>query len=244
MNSRGLLAVVAFLLAATATTAVFLYVKGVRDDAQTSEQVTVVVASEDIPAGADLDDEITAGVFTTTEIAEDDLVDGAVTDLAQLDSRTTRYPILAGEQITTARLQGSEDELPGGVLGIPEGFSAVSVALDAPRVVGGALEAGDHVTIYGTFRPTGGGQANAAQSNGVTVNLVPDVQVLRVRDAAGGESVGSGIAGQATVTLALRPKDAQKLVFAQEQGTVWFGLLGPNEKGVQTPPLTIVQVVR
>lgn len=243
MNSRGLLAVVAFLLAATATTAVFLYVKGVRDDAQTSEQVTVVVASEDIPAGADLDDEITAGVFTTTEIAEDDLVDGAVTDLAQLDGRTTRYPILAGEQITTARLQGSEDELPGGVLGIPEGFTAVSVALDAPRVVGGALEAGDHVTIYGTFRPTGGGQANTAQSNGVTVNLVPDVQVLRVRDATGGE-VGSAAVGQATVTLALKPRDAQELIFAQEQGTVWFGLLGPNERGVQTPPLTIVQVVR
>ena len=56
-----------------------------------------------------------------------DLVVGVVSSLSELEGRVTRYPILAGEQITTARLQGSTEELPGGVLGIPEGFEAISV---------------------------------------------------------------------------------------------------------------------
>jgi pilus assembly protein CpaB len=241
MNSRGIVTVAAFLLAVIATVAVFLYVNGVRDEAEGGgEQVEVVVSTVDLPAGADLDEAIADGSFTTATIAEDDVVEGVVSSLDDLEGRVTRYPILAGEQITTARLQGSTDELPGGVLGIPKGMEAISISVDEPRVIGGAASAGDHVTVFATF--TQAGQAASVEIP-VTVNLVSDAQVLKVEnpDSEGGVAGG---AGQTVITLALSTREAQELVFAQEVGTVWFSLIGPGETAGKTPPVRLLQVVR
>jgi hypothetical protein len=46
------------------------------------------------------------------------------------------------------------------------------------------------------------------------------------------------------VTLALRPHDALKVVFAEENGFVWLGLLPPGQTGSALPPLTTAQVVK
>lgn len=241
MNSRAMVTVAAFLLAVIATVAVFLYVNGVRDEAEGGgDQVEVVVSTVDLPAGADLDDAIADGSFTTATIAEDDVVQGVVSSLGALEGRVTRYPILAGEQITTARLQGSGDELPGGVLGIPDGLQAVSISVDVPRVVGGSVSAGDRVTVFATF--TQGAQGSPVVVP-ATVNLVTNAQVLKVANPSL-EEVTSGGAGQTVITLALEPAQAQQLVFAQEVGTVWFSLIGPGDQAPKTPPVRLLQVVR
>ena len=244
MKSRGMVTVAAFLLAIVATVSVLLYVNGVRDEAEVGEQVEVVVSTVDLPAGAELDDAIADGSFTTATVAEDDLVQGVVSSLTDLEGRVTRYPILAGEQITTARLQGSTEELPGGVLGIPEGFEAISVSLDVPRVIAGVVQTGDHVKIFATFTQGGQRGTRAAIEVPVTVNLVEDAQVLKADHPPVDTSGAAAGAGTSTITLALTPKDAQQLVFAQETGTVWLSLLGPGEDGVKTPPVRLQQVVR
>jgi hypothetical protein len=58
------------------------------------------------------------------------------------------------------------------------------------------------------------------------------------------EEVTSGGAGQTVITLALKPAEAQQLVFAQEVGTVWFSLIGPGDQAPNTPPVRLLQVVR
>jgi Flp pilus assembly protein CpaB len=227
MRIRGIAVFVAFLLAAGATLGVFLYVRGVKNDNKTAaaSMVQVIVAKHDIPAGTKLDDLITNGDFTQQAIPQDALVPGAVTDLALLQGQTTSTFILEGEQISTARLQGSTQPT-GGVLGIPPGFQAVSVALEAQRELNGVLQAGDHVTIYATL--TGVAGVTGQQ----TVVVVPDVKVL-------GSGAGTGI-----ITLALRPFDSAKVVLAQEQGAVWLSLLPPNQPGVQQGPVTLIQIAR
>jgi Flp pilus assembly protein CpaB len=241
MNSRSIVTVAAFLLAVIATVAVLLYVNGVRDEAEGGgTQVEVVVSTIDLPAGADMDDAIADGSFTTATIAEDDVVAGVVSSLDELGGRVTRYPILAGEQITTARLQGSADELPGGVLGIPKGYEAISFLLDVPRVIGGIPQPGDHITAFATF--TQSVQATNVEVP-VTVNLVPDAQVLKVENPTSDSAAVEG-AGQTLITLALKTKDAQRMVFSQELGTLWFALIGPGEEGVKTSPVRLLQVVR
>jgi pilus assembly protein CpaB len=236
MKSRSSVVMMALLLAMTATLAVFLYVQGVQEQARTGGgTVEVVVSEEDIAAGTALNDLIDRGVFTTLPVTKDSLVDGAVTELTELKDRTTGAPILAGEQISTARLQGS-NELPGGTLGIPDGYSALSFSLELPRVAGGAIQPGDHVTAYGTF--TG----SATQGGSTTVTLVPDIEVLYVTRPAARQTTQAN--PNIMVTLALRPRDAQKLVFAQEQGSVWLGLLPPNQKGAAQRPTTLLELVR
>ncbi len=237
MRSRGLVIAVAFLLAMSATFVVYLYMRGLEKRSTGGDMVTVVVSSEDVPAGTQLDELVAEERFDTLRVPEDAVVRGAVTNFDDLEGRETSAPILAGEQISTTRLRGSE-QLPGGMLGIPAGYQAVTLPLEAPRLAGGAIQQGDHVTLYGTLTNVASTRGNAPAA---TVTLVPDVEVLEVATA---EVTGETSQTNVMITLALKAKDAQKTVFAQEQGSVWMSLLPPNEKGTDSGTTTAAELVR
>jgi len=227
MRSRGLVGITAFIMAAIATMAIFLYLHGVKHSADTGgAQVTVIVSKKDLPAGTSMDGVISQGDLTTETIGSKTEVTGAITSVVQLKGRVTSTPILAGEQIPVARLQGSTS-LPGGAIGIPTGFEAVTIQLEAQRMVGGALHPSDHVTIYGSF--------DQPVSQPVTVTLVPDVKVLKVSRPSTVDQASSQ--GDTLLTVALRAPDAEKVVFAQEHGTVWMALLAPGQSGQAKPPV-------
>lgn len=228
---RGFLtAMVVVLLAVAAAGGVFLFMNSVREKADAGRvTVDVIVATQDVPAGQDLDPLIENGVFRTKAVDSVDLVPGVITDVYQLSGQRTAYPILAEEQIAAARLSGPL-QAGGGVLGIPDGFQAASITLEPQRVVAGALQQGDHVEVFGTFSD----RANGAQTTRV---VIADALVLAVaRPEASG---GVGVSGPGTVTLAVTPEQASLLIFAQEQGHVWLTLLPPNETGVELPPVSL-----
>jgi pilus assembly protein CpaB len=228
MKSRALFLGVALLLASSATLAVFLYVNGVKKQAGVSGSgaVTVIVSDRDIPAGTDLDTLMAEGAFTAMSVPEDAQVRGAVGDLSELEGRITSSPVLEGEQITSARLQGGDQALPGGTLGIPRGYEAVTLPLEMPRLVGGAVQPGDHVTIYGTFN----------RPEDITVTLVPDVEVLRVTGFLRSPDASDSV-DETSVTLALKAQDSAKVVLAQEKGSIWFALQPPEQEGSKSKPV-------
>jgi len=237
-RGRGVAIAVAFLLAVGATGAVALYVHGVRQEASRNRPVdviNVVVAKENIPPGTKLDSLIAGGQFTTLALPASALVEGVVTDLAQLQGRTTKASILRGEQITTARLEGSKSNAVS-VVPIPEGYQAVTIALEAQRVVNGLVQQGDHVVVYATVE----GQGENATTT--TYTVVPDVQVLKGVDPS--VVAAGGTVDDVFVTLALTPGDAEKVVLAQEQGSIWLSLLPPGQKGQPQAPVSIDQLGR
>jgi Flp pilus assembly protein CpaB len=243
MRSRGVAVVVAFVLAAAATLGVFLYVRGVKKENNNPAQqlTTVVVSKRDIPAGTDLNPMISGGDFTTLQVPNDAIVQGAVTDLTQLQNRTTAAEILQNEQISTSRLQGSQTG--GGQLGIPPGDEAVTIQLEAQRVLNGVIQTGDHVVIYATGTPgtatpatcKAGTKATKGFFPGASLTLVPDVKILRVLNPSSTGNTG----GSTFVTLALTPHDGAAVIAAQNQGLLWLSLLPPNQRGVQQPPVFI-----
>lgn len=257
MKSRGLVVVLALILATVATAGVFLYARGVKEDARTGGSlVEVVVSSDDIPANTDLNSVISQGGFVTKEIPQDALVEGAITEISQLRNRRNNVFIVAGEQIPISRVQGGKVE--GGVLSIPEGHQAITVSLDSPRAVGAAIAGGDHVTVLATFSdvvvekkkgpqtaPTG--QPQAGTPTAATVVLVPQVEVLRVfvptTTATTGGQGSADTTGNIAVTLAFLPEEAQRFVFALEQGSVYLSLLPPDAEGVELAPLTVDAIV-
>jgi pilus assembly protein CpaB len=240
MRSRGLIIAIAFVLAGIATMVVYLYLLGVKRQSAGGELVTVVVSERDVPAGTDLDGLLSEGAITTRSVPRSALVHGAITEPSDLKGRETSAAVAAGEQITTGRLRGSQ-QLPGGALGIPDGYTALTLPLETPRVAGGLIQRSDHVTLYGTFTNIASSRGSSPAS---TVTLVADVQVLRV-DKPAGESVGSGSNNDDQwVTFALKPHDAQRVVFAQEQGSVWMALLPPDQRGVSSRPVNATQMVR
>ena len=234
MRTRGLALVIALLVAAGATAAVFLYVQHVKKSAtQPGSTVTVIVSKKDLTAGTKLDSLLASGQFTTLQVPSDAVVPGAVTDLSQLRGRTVNSFILQGEQISTARLAGSTYNT-GGALGLPKGYEGVSIQLQAQAVPGQLLQPGDHITVFATFTGVSGGG-----SGDVTVNLVPDAQVLRVTGQNG--AANNGASNDILVTVALTPRDSMRMVFAQERGSVWLALLPPGQKGRPLPPVSYGQ---
>jgi len=260
MKSRGLVVVLALILATLATVGVFLYSRGVKEEARRGgDLVTVIVSQVDVPANTDLNALIADGQFVPLEVPTDAVIQDAVTQISQLENRRNSVYLFAQEQIPVARIQGGE--VPGGQLSIPEGHQAVTVALDAPAAISGVLTGGDHVSIYATFtgvslvrlnkkfEPLPGNSETTAERFDTTVVLVPDVEVLRVlRDGSGVTEVPGQIQEQSTtssvqVILALEPEEAQKLVFTLNQGVPYLSLLPPDEDGVQLDPLTAARIL-
>jgi pilus assembly protein CpaB len=256
MKGRGLVVVLALILATVATAGVFLYTRGVEEDAQAGgTMVAVVVSRVDIPGRTDMDQLIKDDQFKFIEVPQDAVVGGAVTSLDQLAGKSNAVPILAGEQIPVARISGT---VPGGALAIPEGMQAITVSLDASRAVAGAVQTGDHVSIYSTFKgislkPSGTSvTGRTSQSEATTVVLVPTVEVLAVFRPVSSSTFNSGddaaqteqLPGSVTITLALSPEDSQHFVFAMENGTTWLGLLPPDADGESLQPVSFAEVLR
>ena len=231
MSSRITVIALAVVFAATATLGVFMFARGLQDNAETTtDTVGVVVVSQDIPSGTELDGLLSGGALEIQQVPADLVVSNAVTDLAELEGQKTASPILAGEQVSSTRLAGGQD-LPGGVLSIPKGMQGITVALESQRVVGGnVLNEGDHVAIYATF-----------QNEKHTVVISSDAQVLRVSRAAEGTASSAATTQSGTgnsVTLALDPKETQRLVFGQDLGKVYFSVIPPGENGEPLEPIS------
>jgi pilus assembly protein CpaB len=253
MKGRALVVVLALILATVATAGVFLYARGVQEQAKAGgDMVSVIVSKVDIPSSTDLNELLKDGDFKVIQVPEAAKVDGAITSVDQLRDQHNSVAILAGEQIPLRRIEG---EVPGGPFSIPEGMEAITVSLDAPRAVAGGINVGDQVVVYSTFKNVpdksrSGGSTLSASSTQTTV-LVPQTRVLAVlRPVAGSgfgsesEQPGDQIPGSVVVTLALTPEDSQRLVFSMETGTVWFGLLPPHATGESLKPVSYVQVVK
>jgi hypothetical protein len=72
------------------------------------------------------------------------------------------------------------------------------------------------------------------------VTLIPTVKVLRIQNPEVDTETGQqNDSDRIRITLDLLPQDAQNLVFAQENGLVWLGLLPPDEEGTQ-PDASVV----
>jgi pilus assembly protein CpaB len=234
-QNRRFVMVAATALAAIAALAVFMYAHGVRTAAKDQAGVTVAVATKDIPAGTLLG--TSSDAVAMRRVSRDDAIPGALTSHGDLAGARTAVPVLEGQQISEGMLQG-RNTVQGGTLGIPKGMVAETVPLETYREVGGAMASGDHVTIYATFEPSD----QSAPSTSVT--LVSNALLLKVDAPTVSDATSGGSTDPTLVTMALRPRDAQKVVYAQEEGSIWLALLPPNQQGTRVPPTTFAEVAR
>jgi Flp pilus assembly protein CpaB len=252
MRSRGLVVAIAIVLAVAAAAAVVLYVQGVKQDVEVgSNLTTVIVATQDIPANQSLDPLIDQGLFREVRLPADALVTGVVTNTDQLRDVTTTTPILANEQISTSRLSTAEQR--PNILGISEGHVAVSVEIDSPQGGVGNIQPGDNVMVFATYQGVSvipvplrqyiNAPATSAapqkQLPAFTLTLVPTVRVLKIQNPPVDVESGRSDSSRIQVTFDLEPKDAQNLVFAQENARIWLGLLPAGEEGTQPPASSV-----
>ncbi len=233
MSRRTIALVVAIVLAAVATVALISYVRGLEDKAfEGAETVEVFVASDIIPAGTAAEFASSKNLFQRQVIPRKVLADGAVSDLGQIAGKVAAVNIVKGEQIIAVRFV-----TPGqvkGVLPIPADRQAVSVEVAIPPGVAGFVQPGDHISILAQISvPRGEKDETRVQY------LLQDIEVLAigqrvvtVQGQEGGEQ--NQQQGQVLATLALRPAEVEKLVFAKLQGQLYFTLLPKGQKPSST----------
>jgi Flp pilus assembly protein CpaB len=148
MRSRGLVVAIAVVLAVLAAVGVIVYTSNVKKSVQSEDTTLVIVSKEDIPSGTQLNSLIDADAFSQIRVPNDALVIDAVQSIDELRDQTTSAPVYANEQIPKSRLAtGTSNNL-----NISEDHVGLGLSIDGPAAVNGAVQAGDHIVVYATFK--------------------------------------------------------------------------------------------
>lgn len=232
MNKRSNAIVVGGLVVALlGMLMVFVYARSVKAEAGLTAGGTAFVATTDVPVGTRWEDMTSA--VKRESIDDDRRPAGAVTSVSQLNGRTAARAISKGEVVTTSQFNASAS----GGLDIPVGQNAVTINLSVPAGVARYVQAGSTTNVYVTFKGLPGA---SAPDSVLTKLLLSNIKVLANRTAvAPGEEESSsstrvGATGDILLTLAVTPEQAEKLIFAKENGSLWFGLVNPGNPPVTT----------
>ena len=128
---------------------------------------------------------------------------------------------------------------------LDRGERAVALQVDAATVAAGNIVPGSHVDIFlletraGTTTP-GEKQARNVQAVGKMTLLLSNVTVIsvggRAQPVQGIQPRGAGRDRSASVTVAVTPKEAGILLYAQECGRLMFALRAPADRRTGAPP--------
>ena len=256
MRTKIVILVVALALGGLAAVMAARYLTDTRSEiVEKSEPVSVLVAQEDIPRGMSAEELIADGMIVLEEVPQRYVAAGAVSSERALEGHVLAQPLSAGEQVTKGRF-----ELPssaGLAYSIPAEYIALSVPVDEVKGVSGLLKPGDHVSLFAHF-------TDGPMGEPFTQMLVTDTKVLAVggiirtsqdTEPAEGEGDSGGVLATSrtensepelnvrTVTIAVSPAIAEKIVFAEEEGEVWCALLPATGETIDRTAGSTLQTV-
>ena len=228
MNRRILAAVLALGLALVGTVVLVAYVRGADARALAGVQTTsVLVVTEPIPSGTPASE--LAGSVRLDPVPAKVAVTGSVADLADLGERVATVDLQPGEQLLASRFASRESLRAPGTVEVEPGEQEISILLEPQRAVGGRIKAGDEIGVYvsGELKPKGEDPIPTTHSvlHGVLVTQVQGAPAQAKQGET--QTVSSGEAAPSNsllVTLALPARDAERVVFGMEHGTVWLSL--------------------
>lgn len=239
--------VIALVLAAVAAGLVILYTGNVQKQAHDSQKnVTVVVAKSAIPAGSPVKELVDTGAFETRQVVQRDVVPGAYTSIDSLNKGySTAGPITAGSQVTSAMFaEGTSAPIADQ---ITKTDRAIQVAYNSNRVLGGTLEAGDHVDILAVFDVEPGTSNSKYSHMQASRIILSDVRVLSTvatgsastalqGDSQTGDQEGSDDGHLGTAMILDIPQDGlASFNLAREYGHLWYALR-PRSGAQDTTP--------
>ncbi|HVL50005.1 MAG TPA: Flp pilus assembly protein CpaB [Actinomycetota bacterium] len=150
----------------------------------------------------------------------------AITDEEQASGKTLVRSMSQGEILTTVQFNATGAES----LKIPAGMRALTISVPLPQGVGDYIQPGSKADIYVTFKGMPGASAEDAN---LTQLLLSDVTVLANRRALSAKAQAEGAApddsGDILLTLAVTIEQAEKIIFAKENGGVWLTLMNAGE---------------
>lgn len=189
---------------------------------------TVMTAAIDIPLGT----KIEARHLTAIQMLKDTAPAGSYDSIAAVDGKIALAEILKGEILLAGRFA---DQGGGSTLAavVAENMRAVSVRVNDVVGVAGFLLPGNKVDVVAAYR-----DGRETQSE----TVVQNVKVLAVDQTAAAEKNEPVVVR--AVTLEVTPADAEKLILAEQRGSIQLALRNPRDEHVTRkapPPAAVVQ---
>jgi len=252
MRTKLVIVVVALLLGGVAAVMAVRYLSSARTEiASGSKPVEILVAKEDIPRGITAEELIAKKMVSLEQVPQRFVAAGAISTPRAIEGEVLSTPLTRGEQLTTSRFQVPSDA--GLAYSIPRAFLAIAIPVDDVKGISGLVRPGDHVAVFATFESGPDGGAD------VTKLLISDAKVLAMGGSLTAEDSGTSTQGKQktalaasrsdeksaprTMTLAVRAKEAEKIVFAEEVGKVWVTLLPATSDAAPSAPGTTIKTI-
>lgn len=241
MRSKVLIIIVALVLGGLAAVLAANYLQSARGNITAeSEPIGVLVAQEDLPRGLNAAELIDRELVTEEKVPRRFVAGDAISSVRQIEDQVLAVPVGAGEQLTKNRFQYPSQA--GLAYTVPENYVALSVDVDAVTGISGLLKPGDSVVVYATYKDQGEDRVS------FTTMTIGRAKVLAVGAETSAESAAApadedqdagalaanrsiqpeGSVAYQTVTMALSPAEAQKVVFARNVGEIQLALLPKN----------------
>lgn len=217
MRSKLGILSIAIFLGLLATLGVAFYINSLKAKVEEGAQkAPAIVALKFIPAGVSTEEMKTRGMVEERQIPRSYRAQDALSSLSEVKGRVLVTPVGAGEQLTKAKFRAT-----GGAdlaFRVPKGKLALSIPVDEVTGLSGQIKAGDRVALLATFEPGPGGRD-------ISKILLRNIEVLSTSEEKKSKMSQGGAQTKKTITVAVSPKEAEKLVFAEEKGKVWASLL-------------------
>lgn len=178
------------------------------------ELTPVYVARSEIASGTSFADIKSGSLFEIRDLPAGSIPSDALNPESSIDtSLRTRGVLAAGQLLVTSYF--TQEGMPETALSIPQGMLAVTISVDDVGRVGNFVVPGSRVAIYAT------------KNNAVKV-LLPEVLVIAVGDQTSLQS-GTSTLTSPLVTLALPPRDAERVIGATQDARLTLALAHAND---------------
>jgi pilus assembly protein CpaB len=248
-NWRVLTAAVAAVAAVLAAVGVYFYLNKADQRAQSKlDQVSVLVASQPIPAGTSGSTAQQNGWLTYKKVARKDIPPGTLTSTSGLDSLVAAYQITNGGYITPGSfVESSQVGDFANTLG--KGMEATSISVDPQHGVAGLISPGDKVSVVISLRIIPKANKNSGNSSTentgdmTTAYLLKGIKVLAVGSTTANTPVAqpssavptganttpttqpASAGNRGLITLEVTPRQAEQIAHAYAiQGVVYVTL--------------------
>ena len=181
----------------------------------------VVVANQDIPERT----KITREMVTLTGYPKELIAAGAITDPKEVEGRLTVTRVRAKDPIRSSDLAG-EGQGPTLAYEIPDGMRAIAIQAGEVMAVGTAVKPKDRVDILATYM-------DPVTRQETTQMILQNVLVLAVNKGET-DAQGKGGGANSSMTLAVKPAEAELLTAADRAGALRVALRGVQEKTIFT----------
>jgi pilus assembly protein CpaB len=217
----------AVLLAIVGAILIIVYAQGADQRAVAGMNPTgVLVVTEAVPAGSPLET-IQASV-SVQQLPDTAVAETALETLSDSVGKVAAVDLVPGEQLLAERLVAPEDAKKSGAVAVPAGLQEVSFQLEPQRVVGGRIEAGDHIGIGFSFAAGADKAKTGEATTQLTLRKVLVTAVQRAPQPASAEKPAEGAEdttlpeGSLMLTVAVTDLEASKIIFTSINGSLWL----------------------